>query len=83
MQVGAKFSDHGNALLREYTGRELAEMSSTRRQLLDFAFLTIKEKIDVGRRYARELNRIREIEQRLGVSGVADKVEAKAVLYKE
>jgi hypothetical protein len=49
-------------------------LSWTRQELVESALILIRKKIDLGRRYG-ELKNLREIEKRLGFSGVAEEVE--------
>ena len=52
-------------------------------ELVDFALRIIKKRMDMGRRYGRELKNLRRIEDRLGFSGVTEEVEAFAQQYAE
>jgi len=54
-----------------------------RQELVDSALILIKKKIDLGRRYHRELKALHALEKRLGFSGVADEVATLAKSYEE
>lgn len=55
----------------------------SRPDLIDSAFTVIRNLIDAGSRYDRELDNLhlRGIEKRLGFSGVAEEVAALANIY--
>ena len=63
------------------TGGPKFNLSWTRTELVDSALKIIKKRIDVGKRYGRELENLRRIEKRLGFSGVTEEVEALAKRY--
>jgi len=65
------------------TGGPKFNLSWTRTELVDSALKIIKKRIDVGRRYGRELENLRRIEKRLGFLGVTEEVEALAKQYAE
>ena len=58
-------------------------MSWTRQELVESAVAIITKRIDLGRRYGRELENLRRVERRLGFSGVAEEVEALSRRYRE